>query len=101
MGLSAAHAQQRTRDILFPRLCKRPDQFKGPVQTAKPAEALISSPQALRARILKPQAVAAHLHLPLLHKSGHQQQCRLFQNPMLNRWKGIERAGGLHKGSNT
>ena len=53
MGLSAAHAQKRTRDILFPDYSKDQIRLKGPVQAAQPAEALISSPQALRARLFK------------------------------------------------
>ncbi len=53
MGLSAAHAQQRTRDILFPDYTKDQIRLKGPVQNAKPAEAMITTPQALRARIFK------------------------------------------------
>lgn len=57
MGLSAAYAQQRTRDILFPDYAKDQIRLKGPgtIQpvAAKPAEALINSPKALRDRIFK------------------------------------------------
>lgn len=57
MGLSAAHAQQRTRDILFPDYAKDQIRLKGAgtIQplSAKPAEALITSPRALRERIFK------------------------------------------------
>jgi hypothetical protein len=52
MGLSAAHAQsKRTRDLLFPDYSK--DVIKLKAAEPKPAEATISSPQALRARIFK------------------------------------------------
>jgi hypothetical protein len=54
MGLSA-HAQQRTRDILFPNYAKDQARFKGSVQPLanKPSEALIASPKALREMIFK------------------------------------------------
>ncbi|SIO12162.1 hypothetical protein [Chitinophaga niabensis] len=55
MGLSAAHAQQKTRDILFPDYAKDQIRLKGTIQPlgAKPSEALITSPKALRDRIFK------------------------------------------------
>lgn len=56
LGLTAAHAQsKRTRDVLFPEYSKDVIKLKGAdqLQNAKPAEALISSPEALRARIFK------------------------------------------------
>lgn len=55
MGLSAAHAQQRTRDILFPDFTKDQIRLKGQLKPleVKPAEAMITSPKALRDRIFK------------------------------------------------
>lgn len=55
MGLSAAHAQQRTRDILFPDYVKDQSRLKSLAKTleAKPAEAMITSSKALRDRIFR------------------------------------------------
>lgn len=55
MGLSAAHAQQRTRDILFPDYTKDQIRLKGQLKPleVKPAEAMITNSKALRDRIFK------------------------------------------------
>lgn len=55
MGLSAAHAQKRTRDILFPDFAKDQIRLKGQLKPleVKPPEAMITSSKALRERIFK------------------------------------------------
>lgn len=75
MGLSAAYAQQRTRDILFPNYAKDQIRFKGTVQPLanKPSEALITSPKALREMIFKTYGGgAAPASTPVVNKETRQ-----------------------------